>query len=405
MKRQTLSILLSAIVIGLVGMLIVRAQRGAPGADEPEQAVADSQVVTGYKVDANYSLSGPYSHKNLAIFLIHGQGRSKETSMLTLSEALEQKKVVVHETGDVNELAIENVSGEEVFVQSGDIVKGGQQDRVLAMDLIVPAKSGRVSIASFCVEQGRWNGRGDEAVAHFSSSNRILPSKDLKIAAKHRASQQEVWQNVAKSQEKMSAGVVELSAPATPPPAPSAPAPPPPAGGGNAVGIPADPIRGAGGNEAVAIDFSVTSGLSRSSLQLSLENKRLKETADEYVGKLSSIVEDKDDAIGYAFAINGQINSADIYSSRALFRKLWPKMLEASVAEAIGEFEKGKKYDQVSAERIKAFLTEIPDGHAESKEVTPRVTVMKRETGGTLYFETRDRNKSDGWIHRNYIAK
>ena len=35
------------------------------------------------------------------------------------------------------ELSIENVSSEEVYVQSGDIVKGGQQDRMMAVDLIL----------------------------------------------------------------------------------------------------------------------------------------------------------------------------------------------------------------------------------------------------------------------------
>ena len=49
-------------------------------------------------------------------------------------------------------------------MQSGDIVKGGQQDRVLTVSLMLPPKSGRIPIASFCVEQGRWPARGKEDV-------------------------------------------------------------------------------------------------------------------------------------------------------------------------------------------------------------------------------------------------
>src|SRR5262249_42685987 len=104
----------------------------------------------------NYTISGPYSHKNLTIFLLHGENQKAGKSPLTLQEAMAEKKVIVHETGNVNELSIENVSDEEVYVQSGDIVKGGRQDRVLAMDLIVPPKSGKMPIESFCVEHGRW---------------------------------------------------------------------------------------------------------------------------------------------------------------------------------------------------------------------------------------------------------
>jgi hypothetical protein len=115
---------------------------------------------------AGYTVSGPYTHRNLTVFLIHGAAQAafgQGKTPLTLQEAMERKKVIVHETQDVNELAIENVSDEEVYVQSGDIVKGGQQDRTLAYDLLVPPKSGRLPLAAFCGEQGRWSQRGGES--------------------------------------------------------------------------------------------------------------------------------------------------------------------------------------------------------------------------------------------------
>src|SRR5438445_44574 len=102
---------------------------------------------------SNYELSGPYVYENLTIFLIHGTDELTGKLFVPLQEAMERKLVIVHETSEVNELTIENVSQtEEVFVQAGDIVKGGQQDRVLAVDLIIPAHSGKMPIAAFCVE-------------------------------------------------------------------------------------------------------------------------------------------------------------------------------------------------------------------------------------------------------------
>src|SRR5436190_16325558 len=79
-------------------------------------------------------ISGPYVYHNLTVYLLHGPDAAlKGKKILSLQQALEQKKVVVHETKNVNELTIENVSDDvEVFVQSGDIVKGGDQDRVFA---------------------------------------------------------------------------------------------------------------------------------------------------------------------------------------------------------------------------------------------------------------------------------
>lgn len=110
----------------------------------------------------NYTVSQPYACENLTIFLIHGEEKLPEVSLLTLQEALEQKKLIVHETRNVNELAIENLSFEEVYVQAGDIVKGGLQDRVFAYDVIVPAHSGKIPVGAFCVEQGRWRPRREK---------------------------------------------------------------------------------------------------------------------------------------------------------------------------------------------------------------------------------------------------
>ena len=131
---------------------------------------------------ADYELAGPYNHDNLSVFLILGPDKLPGRNFLTLQEALDQKKVVVYETKDVNELAIQNLSNQDVYVQSGDIVKGGQQDRMMAVDLIVPGKSGKLPIAAFCVESGRWTKRGSEGAATFASSSDAVATKDLKLA-------------------------------------------------------------------------------------------------------------------------------------------------------------------------------------------------------------------------------
>ena len=146
-----------------------------------------------------YRITGPFTHENLSVFLIQGAPRTTR-SLLTLEEAIAQHKVLVYETRNVNELAVENVSNEDVFIESGDIVKGGAQDRTLKDDLILPTKSGRVNITSFCVEHGRWSRRGNESVATFDSSTEALATKELKLAVKMKSDQREVWDQVAAAQ-------------------------------------------------------------------------------------------------------------------------------------------------------------------------------------------------------------
>ncbi|MBO0724298.1 MAG: hypothetical protein J2P52_01755 [Blastocatellia bacterium] len=131
----------------------------------------------------------------------------------------------------------------------------------------------------------------------------------------------------------------------------------------------------------------------------------VKDTSNDYVKNLSSIINGKHDVIGFVFAINGQINSADVYSSNALFVKLWPKMLEASAIEAVAELKADEKFQPVEADAVKGFLRESQAGKTETKKVTARTRLVKSETEKNLFFETSDLNRGKTWLHRNYIAK
>ena len=140
------------------------------------QAPATAGAENGYR------LSGPYTQKNLSFYLIHREGRNAGPAPITLGEAMRRGLVKVVETGSVSRLMVRNLSDREVFIQSGDIVKGGKQDRVLVASLIVPPKSGYIPIGAFCVEQGRWARRGKEMLKEFSVSASRLPSRAGKIA-------------------------------------------------------------------------------------------------------------------------------------------------------------------------------------------------------------------------------
>ncbi|MGQ0541643.1 MAG: ARPP-1 family domain-containing protein [Blastocatellia bacterium] len=318
-------------------------------------------AVAGYAAaqSAAYRISTPHSHKNLTIFLIHGKNETSKSNILTLQEAMERRIFRVYETSNVNELAVENISKEfDVFIQSGDIVKGGKQDRVLAISIIIPARSGRVLIEAYCVESGRWEKRKGEDVNQFSSSNDRIVTRELKLAANEARSQQEVWAKVSEAQKRLS----------------------------DNVGAP------------------VAAAESRTSLQLSLENGKVAITADEYVRKLSALVNGKTDVIGFAFAVNGKINSADVYVSNALFRKLWPRMLKAAAIEAVADSRGVRLADPVKADAVKAFITDADRGRAKERAVAGSASVVTREEKDNVVFEARD-DKSKVIVHRSYVKK
>ena len=347
-KAHLITISVFCLLVGLpLGLLI----RDHVNAQSPEKPKTPPQA-------SNYQLSGPYTHNNLTVFLVHGKDQTSKT-FLTLQEALAQKKVRVYETKDVNELAIRNLGNQDIYVQAGDIVRGGDQDRMISIDFIVPPKSGRMPIAAFCVESGRWNKRGTEESASFASSENSVALKEIKLAAKSSNSQQAVWENVKVAQEKLASNV--------------------------------------GG--------SVQNSASASSLELSVEDPKVKETTAAYINALSKILQNKKDVIGYVFAINGQVNSADIYASHALFAKLWPKLIKASAVEAVAELKKDLEHKPVTDEIVLEFLTESEQAAAETKDVTQRVRLVTRENDKNAFYETQDRAEKDGFVHRNYIKK
>ncbi|HYY42463.1 MAG TPA: DUF6569 family protein [Pyrinomonadaceae bacterium] len=188
-----------------------------------------------------------------------------------------------------------------------------------------------------------------------------MATKELKMAANRSRSQSEVWNQVSVAQDKLSANV----------------------------------------------GTRVNAAASESSFQLALENRRVQETAANYLKVLGHIADDERDVVGYAFAINGQINSADLYASAGLFRKLWPSLLKASAIEAISELQRGRKFTQVDAEEVRDFLARADEGHtAEQRAVTSRIQLVTRETETHLLFETQDRtNAKQAWLHRSYIKK
>src|SRR5262249_45026921 len=154
-------------------------QTSGPAADDigPAAPVAQGELRdlrAGAVPVQDYRLSGPHTSGNLTLFLVHGADALRGRSPLTLQEALERGQATVHETG-MAQLSVQNRSGSDLFIQSGDIVKGGTQDRVLQYDQVIPSGDDLVSVTSFCVEQGRSGPRGLEPAMAFSSATEQLP--------------------------------------------------------------------------------------------------------------------------------------------------------------------------------------------------------------------------------------
>jgi len=305
-------------------------------------------------------VSGPYTHENLAIFLFHGADQIASDSYISLTEAFEKQHVLVHETGTVGQLEVENLSETiDIFIQAGDVLKGGRQDRTIAIDFIVPARSGRISIPAFCVEMGRWHKRGFEDAAKFSSSTHSIHAKSIRLAAKRTLDQNAVWQSVSESQTSLS----------------------------------------------TALKKSVHAPASPTSYQLSVEDGTLEKRKREYDETLRGITENRSDVIGYAFYVNGERNSADIYGSTKLFRKLWKKLLDVAILEAIsGQNGNITLPDKAN---LQEWLKEAGNvQRSDTKKAAPRTRLETKSYPSGVVFETFDEAVGDqAVLHTNVISK
>ncbi len=149
----------------------------------------------------------------------------------------------------------------------------------------------------------------------------------------------------------------------------------------------------------------VRGGQSASSLQLTLESDRVRKGVEGYLRALAPLVETRPDAVGYAFAIGGELNSAELYGSPALFRELWPKLLRASAVEAVAERRDGVPHTPPGIDAVRAFIDEADEGTVSEKPSPSGTRTIARETSSRVVIETQETARKGTWIHRSYLKK
>jgi hypothetical protein len=303
-------------------------------------------------------MTGPFVHENLAVFLLHDPAATGDEDVITLGEALASGDVVLEETGTVDQLVVSNRGSKTVYLQAGDVVKGGQQDRTLRHDALVPPRTRKKPLAAFCVESGRWHRRGGESARRFSSSAATLVTRKQKLAAKAAANQGQVWHAVEEAQNKL----------------------------GDKMGR------------------SVKAQASGTSLQLSLEDGGLAQAADRYVRAIEAQLPGRKDVVGYAFAVNGQISAVDVYASPSLFRKMKNKLVRASAVEAVAEKQDGPS-PPVTTAAVRALLVDAESGAARLELKGERTDVVRKETAGSVVFTAEDPAPGKRAVHKSYLKK
>ena len=145
-----------------------------------EEKILDVQEIVKEKItDHNIALKNfldrveiedAIVYKNIRLFAINVKEKF-DLKLKTLTEALKENILEIKETGVVANLQFINKSNDcKIIIMEGEIVKGGRQNRVINVTMILDENSETI-VPTSCVEQGRWSGISDK----FGSDAYVSP--------------------------------------------------------------------------------------------------------------------------------------------------------------------------------------------------------------------------------------
>jgi hypothetical protein len=148
----------------------------------------------------------PWVYKNLKLIPIRFKEKGpaaplvipREPNLISLSDAMEKRMIKVKEIkynggSDLNVLEVVNTSKNPILVNSGEMLSGGKQDRMIGeTKLLMPGKE-KHYLKVFCIEKGRW----DNKPAKFKHRGRA--SAELKKTMDITNRQARIWKDIDKS--------------------------------------------------------------------------------------------------------------------------------------------------------------------------------------------------------------
>jgi hypothetical protein len=237
-----------------------------------------------------YRVTGPYTHENVAVYLVHSPNQDPR-EFITLDQGLREGVVQVSEQAQaqVRELVIDNQSDRYLFLQEGDRLRGGQQDRTIFASFVVPPRSGKMPLPAFCIEPSRWV-VADLGGKFTNTSNAAFATKEVRLAAKVVQDQGTVWESVRR-QKEATEGFLQVN--------------------------------------HVPETVNKTSSLNEA-----LDAPQIKRISDEFATALSGVLQGQPDAVGVAIAVNGKIEEVNIYPNHALLAQQYPRLVQSYALEA-----------------------------------------------------------------------
>ena len=310
----------------------------------------------------------PVAVANLAVYLVQlPRGRPSTRKLaaappvefVSLEQAHAAGEVVISEPGTVERVRLEYHGTRDLFLQAGEVLRGGQQDRAVAGDLLIPAPKHEpesLMVPTFCVEEQRWGQQRGWSPELFTLFDQIAPGRRLKKELRL-GTQEDVWREIATMH---------------------------------------DTLRD-------LISHGGTRDLPPYSLWTLIELLETQGWLNEYINALLPLAEANLEATGAVFVLGGKFNSAELYATPLLFRQLWPKLLWAVAVEAVIEQKTAPAWSGKLPTKgeVTAWLASVHRRGAASHtdKINQRMHRRIRSHGGQMCFETLDQDQDGLCVH------
>lgn len=303
----------------------------------------------------------PISHGNLTIFPVVAARTHDTGDFLTLDEGIRSGEVVVTEVGNlhgmvrrpvqnyrptggaqVNTLVLVNNSKRPLILLAGEIVTGGKQDRIVGKDRIISPESDPVDLSVFCVEHGRWTGSSDK----FDTHAWIMAQPSVRKQVMAEKDQQKVWSEV-QNQKANIAGNLAMS------PGVAAAGRSADASASTTVEVNGQDrtVTAEGARALTQLDSTTSYAKARENTVVQAQIKSITDPVEKSFASVIKQLRDQN-AVGVVVAVKGKIIWADIFASKELLAKYWPKLLQSYAAEAFSASSGQGSVDVKSAQEF-----------------------------------------------------
>ncbi|MBP6687545.1 MAG: hypothetical protein KA160_06770 [Lacibacter sp.] len=222
--------------------------------------------------------------RNLKLIPIKRIEQSKDSiyttpNSISLKTGMGNGSVKLKERGNymldnINVLLIENKSGKDLVIKSGEIVMGGRQDRVFAKDTILEAGKQHL-VPVYCIEENRWSEKERKFIYRGTTGSGLQTIIDTAH------NQTKVWDEIRRLLKQ--------------------------------------------NNQTGSSSYAAL-----------LNNKKVADTSQQYIRHFLQTLRSKDSSIVGVIASTGhKILGADVFISTSLFYQTLPGLLEKYCTEAV----------------------------------------------------------------------